>query len=207
MEKRSWQDRAVELEVITSQQYPIFTVKQYRLRHTLIKGGWSAWLARVYVKHRPVVVVLAYDVSKDHFVLLQQFRVGALGGAASPWLIETVAGVIDPGESVEQAAHRELEEETGLIAKQMLKLTSYWVSAGFSDEYAHIFLAHVDSARMRSSGGVEAEHEDIALSTVSRLAVYAALDSGQYNNSALLIALLWFRQHENELRNVVVSQP
>jgi ADP-ribose pyrophosphatase len=56
--------------------------------------------------------------------------------------LEFPAGKIDPGESPEDAAFRELAEETGLRAGRLTKLTAFAPSVGYSDEMIHIFTAH-----------------------------------------------------------------
>ena len=55
--------------------------------------------------------------------------------------LEVPAGKLNPGEDPAAAAVRELEEETGWIARRLEKLTSLLTTPGFCDEVLHIFLA------------------------------------------------------------------
>ena len=55
-------------------------------------------------------------------------------------LLECPSGGLD-GDTPEAAAHRELEEETGWVAKQLTALGSFYGSDGISNERAHLFLA------------------------------------------------------------------
>lgn len=65
--------------------------------------------------------VLAYDPWKDNIILLEQFRIGAYVNELessstsdnSPWLLEIIAGIVEPGESCQEVAHREALEEAG----------------------------------------------------------------------------------------------
>lgn len=55
--------------------------------------------------------------------------------------LELPAGIIDEGEEPIQSARRELEEETGLIAKKMEYLGEFYPSCGFTNEKIYIFVA------------------------------------------------------------------
>src|SRR5690606_29239693 len=70
-------------------------------------------------------------------MLIRQYRY-ASGG----YLLEVPAGRPDqPGEDWEVCARRELEEETGLVAGRLIRLTSILTTPGFCDERIHLFLA------------------------------------------------------------------
>ena len=56
-------------------------------------------------------------------------------------LLELPAGVIDEGELPEQAAQRELQEETGFRARKLIHLVSSYTAVGFCDEMLHFYLA------------------------------------------------------------------
>lgn len=84
-----------------------------------------------------VVHVLPMD--REGFVtLVRQFR-PAIGRE----ILEAPAGGIDPGETPEQAAHRELGEETGLRTDSLLHLGTFPTSPGITDEVAHYFAAQL----------------------------------------------------------------
>src|SRR5699024_548134 len=93
--------------------YGYFRIVRYRVRHSLFNGGSSAILNRERFERGHSVGVLPYDPARDAVLLVEQFRIGALEASQGPWLIETVAGIIEPGESSEQVAYRELQEEAG----------------------------------------------------------------------------------------------
>ncbi|HEX3276271.1 MAG TPA: NUDIX hydrolase [Gemmatimonadales bacterium] len=69
-------------------------------------------------------------------LLIRQFR-----HAADGFIWEIPAGRLDPGESPEGCAHRELAEETGLRADRLDRLTTIYTTPGFTDERIHLFLA------------------------------------------------------------------
>jgi ADP-ribose diphosphatase len=69
-------------------------------------------------------------------LLLRQFR-----HAADRFIWEVPAGRLDPGESPERCAERELEEETGMRPGRLQRLTTIFTTPGFTDERIHLFAA------------------------------------------------------------------
>ena len=84
-----------------------------------------------------VVPLLDEPRSPDPRVLLiRQFR-----HAAGDFIWEIPAGRLDPGETPATCAQRELEEETGMSADNLARLTTIYTTPGFTDEKIHIFMA------------------------------------------------------------------
>jgi ADP-ribose pyrophosphatase len=81
-------------------------------------------------------VLGALDSGDPSILLIRQYR-----HAAGVWLLEVPAGRLDSGESPEACAHRELREETGCTAEQMVPLTTILTTPGFSNERIHLFVA------------------------------------------------------------------
>jgi ADP-ribose pyrophosphatase len=95
------------------------------------------------VRHRGAAAVLPVYRPEDcdsgtgpDVILLRQYRYAA-GGT----LWEAPAGKLDEGESPEACAIRELEEEAGVTANRLVRLTTLLTTPGFSDERVHLFLA------------------------------------------------------------------
>jgi ADP-ribose pyrophosphatase len=97
------------------------------------KTGWK--MKRSVVRHLGSAVMMAVD-AKNRVMLVKQYRL-----PANQFLWELPAGKTDEGESVLQAAKRELIEETGLRAKKWKKLTTFYPSPGYVEEKMTIFLA------------------------------------------------------------------
>ena len=161
-------------------------------------GGMNCMVERESIKRPAVVGVLPYDNAKDCVILVEQLRIGALADVKTPWLTEIVAGLIDPGEGADCAAHRELEEETGLTTKKMQLIQNYWVSPGMSTERVSLYCAYVDSTLATTYAGVENEQEDIKVHVVPYDTVYTWLLNGEVNNSLTLIALQWLAMQKIE---------
>ena len=90
---------------------------------------------RLIIDYPHAVAIIPF-LEPDKFILVRQSRY-----ALQRETIEFPAGKIDPGETPEQAAHRELCEETGYKAQNLIKLYSYTPAMGYSSEIIHIFLA------------------------------------------------------------------
>ncbi len=87
------------------------------------------------VQHVNAVTILPVDEQgKVH--LVRQYRIGA-----EQELLELPAGVMDPGEEPEITARRELREEIGKDCGEMIRLGGFYMAAGYSTEYMHVFLA------------------------------------------------------------------
>jgi ADP-ribose pyrophosphatase len=97
------------------------------------KTGWK--MKRSIVRHRGSAVMMAVD-EKNRLLLVRQYRL-----PANQFLWELPAGKTDEGETVAQAAKRELIEETGVRAKTWKKLVSFYPSPGYVEEKMTIFLA------------------------------------------------------------------
>ena len=92
-------------------------------------------IKRSIVRHQGSAVMMAVD-QKKRVLLVRQFRL-----PVGQYLWELPAGKVDEGETVLQAAKRELKEETGYKAKKWTKISSYYPSPGFLGEKMTIYLA------------------------------------------------------------------
>lgn len=76
------------------------------------------------------------DAADPGVLLIRQFR-----HAAGDYIWEVPAGRLDGGEAPERCAARELEEEAGMRAGVLERLTTIYTTPGFTDERIHLFLA------------------------------------------------------------------
>jgi ADP-ribose pyrophosphatase len=176
-----------------------FKVVRYRLRHARFAGGMSPALVREVLERGHAVVVLPFDPERDQVVLIEQFRVGALGVVADPWLIEPVAGIIEPDEAAPAVARRETAEEAGLELLDLVPACSYFTSPGGSTETCRVFIGRVDAAQAGGIFGVADEGEDIKVQVLPVEEALSLLDDGRIHAAPTVVALQWLALHRAEL--------
>jgi ADP-ribose pyrophosphatase len=134
------------------------------------------------VRHPGASAVVPF-VSDEDIVLIRQHR-HAAGGR----ILEVPAGKLDPGETPEICAARELEEETGLRAGRLERLGWIFTTPGFTDEKIHLYAAfdlkqvgarrqedeHIECLRMSLAEALELVWRDELTDAKSALALLHA---------------------------------
>lgn len=121
-------------------------------------------------------------------ILLRQYRYAADG-----YIWEVPAGKLDAGETPEECAHRELEEEAGLRARDLRFLTTILTTPGFTDERIHLFLA-------RGLGEGEMRHEGSEFIECHQMSLRSALKrirSGEISDGKTVCTLLYAAAFED----------
>ena len=124
---------------------------------------------REVVEHVDCVVILPID-SKGNVLLVRQFR-----HAVGKELLELPAGSIDPGETPEQAAVRELREETGYKPGKLERLGGFYAAPGYCTEYLHFFRA----TQFEKSPLTAEDTDEIEVVPISPADVAGLVASGQ----------------------------
>lgn len=176
-----------------------FRIECLTLRHRLFNGGWSREFTRELFVRGDAVGVLLYDPRRDLIGLVEQFRVGALD-QPSPWCLEVVAGMVEPGETPEAVARRELQEEAGIGETSLEFICHYLPSPGGSDEGMSLFCACCDLEGRGGVYGVPEENEDIRFHVLPAEEVFSRFPGEDFNNAAVLICLMWLQLHRQRLQ-------
>ncbi len=187
--------KAIEILAKTRLASGFQILEKITFRHRLFNGLMSLPIERELVVKSAFVAVLLYDPLKDQVVLLEQIRVGALAYDKGPWLLEPVAGMIDPGESPEQAAYRETLEESACILLDLIPIARYFLSPGASNEEAYLYCGRIDAPIEGGYFGLAAEGEDIKTHIFSLAECFALLREGKIVNATALIALMWLENN------------
>jgi len=141
---------------------------------------------REVVEHREVVVIVALDA--DGLILLvRQYRY-----PLEKEILEIPAGGIDSGESPEDAARREMQEETGYLPRKLEKLGGFYSAPGFCTEYLHLFLA-TDLTKSRL---VAEDTDDISLERTSVDRISGLITSGEIEDAKSIAGLLTYLEHK-----------
>jgi ADP-ribose pyrophosphatase len=110
--------------------------------------------------------------------------------------IEAPSGYIDPGETPRQAAIRELEEETGYVAKKVIKIGSYTLDYTLFRQRGHVFAAYdLEKSGTKRLSRMEkiSKVEFLSASRVEKL-----LLSGRILNAASIVALYRALHHHKK---------
>jgi ADP-ribose pyrophosphatase len=135
----------------------IFDVHEGTFRH---EDGEE--ITRQWVEHPGAVGVVAHD--ETHVWLVRQPR----EATGDPDLLELPAGKLDEeGESPLECGRRELAEEIGKAADHWEHLTTYYSSAGFTNEECHVFLA--TGLRDAPGHAIEGERIDVEAHPLAEL--------------------------------------
>ena len=179
-----------------------YSLDRLHLRHLQFSGEMGPTLSReLFIRH-DAVCVLPYDPQRDEVVLIEQFRVGAMGKSASPWLLELVAGLIDTDEQPEEVALREAVEEANLALTSLWPITQYFPSPGGSDERVYLYLGRCNSLGAGGVHGLAEEGEDIRVHVLPLEDALDAVKDGRINNAASIIALQWLALNRAEVRGL-----
>jgi ADP-ribose pyrophosphatase len=122
-------------------------------------------------------------------LLIRQFR-----HAAQAFIWEVPAGRLDPGEAPEACARRELEEETGMRAGTLERLTTIYTTPGFTDERIHLYLARgLEQGAQRREADEFMEVQELRWSEVGRLVRSGAIQDGKTLTALMFVQC--FRHH------------
>ncbi len=141
---------------------------------------------REVVEHPGAICVI--PLRGDDVLLVRQYRT-----PVAQVVLELPAGTLDrlPDGSIEDpddAAPRELAEETGHEAATWRSLGRFWTAPGFSDELMHLYLA-TDLAPVADYRGPDVDEYLDLVSLPWRQAV-AMAESGEITDAKTLVGLL-----------------
>lgn len=116
-------------------------------------------------------------------LLLRQFR----HAAGDSFIWEIPAGRLDPGETPEACAARELTEEAGMAASRIIRLTTFYTTPGFTNEQIHLFMA-----AGLSEGEHRREHDEfMEVHPVRWSTVWQMMERGEICDGKTLLALFY----------------
>jgi ADP-ribose pyrophosphatase len=164
-------------KTISSQK--VFEGRVFNVTVDTVREGQLTYQREVVHHGGSAVIVPVFD--DGTVALVRQYRHPVVR-----YLLEAPAGTLAEGERPEVGAERELQEELGLIAGNMEKLSEFFVSPGFCEEKMWVFLA------TELVQGQQRLEEDEVLDVV-RLPISEALEmitSGEIQDAKTIIGLM-----------------
>lgn len=160
----------------------------FRVRRDRSENPRGGHVHDFYVIEAPDWINVVPLTSAGEVVLIEQYRHGA-----AEISLEIPGGMVDEGESPHEAAGRELLEETGYEASEIIYLGKTRPNPAIQDNWIHTFLAR----------GVEFRHEptfDTTEHTVVRLVPLERIPSliadGKINHSLVVVGFYWLGLYE-----------
>ena len=164
-------------KIINSEK--VFEGRVFNVTRDTVSEGEHTYTREVVHHSGSAVIIPVYD--DGTVVLVRQYRHPAVR-----YLLEAPAGTLTKGERPEVGAARELQEELGLSATRLEKLSEFFVSPGFLEEKMWVFLA------TDFSEGKQNLDDDEFLDLV-RLPIAEALEmitSGEIQDAKTIIGLM-----------------
>jgi ADP-ribose pyrophosphatase len=177
-----------------------FKVVRYYFRHGLHQGGMSKVISREVFERGQAGAVLPYDPKRDEVILIRQFRAGAYVAGHHPFTWETVAGIIEDGETADMMVRREAVEEAGLEIADIWPVQNIMLTPGACSESCQIFLGRADTTGAGGIFGLEAEGENILVKVLPFTEAYAMVERKEVDNAVTVVALQWLALHREEVR-------
>ena len=153
----------------------------------LLENGKQA--VREIIHHNGAAAVIAFD-ENNRLLMVRQYRY-----AIGQELLEIPAGKIDPGETPEQCAARELVEETGYRAGKLTELGVVYPIAAYSSETQYLFYAEnltPDKQHLDEDEFLSVEHVDFATA-------FDMVMNGEITDSKTQIGILKINNIRQEL--------
>ncbi len=191
---------AILLREVLFQGY--FRVDRLHVQHERFDGNLSPVFTREVFHRSPNVAgVLLFDPQHDKVVLIEQFRIAPAAAGMDPWLTEIVLGMVDSNETPEEAARREVMEETGCEVQDLLPIASFFSSPGGTSEYIHLFAGRIQAPAEGGIFGMDSENEDIRVHVLDATRAINLLYANKIRDAQTMLALQWFATHHTDLRS------
>lgn len=171
------------------------------------------------------VAALIVNTDTEQVILIKQFRPPVAKAEGDDHkLIETMAGMIPPTETVLQCLQREIEEETGYRLPFCPKtggltgaepICEFYSSPGGSSEKIHLFYVAVDSRTAKQdAGGIWEQGEFIEPVLIPLATFFDQVDRAEFKDPKIIIAGQWLQKrwanrktHASERQEFVLKDP
>lgn len=160
----------------------IFEGKVIKVRKYVVTLPDGSTSVREEVLHGGGAGALVYDDGQIY--LVSQFRL-----AAGRDILEIPAGKLEAGEDPEKTIRRELVEEIGVKPKTLEKISSFYVSPGYTNEITHVY--YCDDFEL--TDGKLDDGEFLNVRKIPAKEAFSMMDKGEIVDAKTIIALLYLK--------------
>jgi ADP-ribose pyrophosphatase len=172
----------------------VFKVEEAILSYEQFNGQMSQPVRRLNFKRGNSAGAIVFNVDSQSVLLTHQFRYPTYE-TSSGWLLEIIAGIVEPTEKPEETIRREVLEESGYEIEQLTPISNFYLSPGGSSEQLFLYYAAVSNKTLvKRGGGLASEAEDIQIVEYPLEEVWMLLDNNQIMDAKTIIALMWLKE-------------
>ena len=174
-----------------------FKVEEAYLQFEQFNGEMSPLVRRLTVERGNSVAILVFNRSTQNLILISQFRYPTYQNNHG-WMIEVIAGMVDPGETQEESARRELKEEIGANIESFEHIATFYPSPGGSSEQIYLYYSEVsgEQTKYKKTGGLLASGEDIKAVELTLDEALAKIKTGEIMDAKTIIGIYWLENHQ-----------
>ena len=186
--------------VIEEKKYVLddfFKVEEAHLRFEQFNGEMSPLIRRFVFERGNSIAVLIFNLDTQKIIMTNQFRYPTYDKGHG-WINEIMAGMIDPGESPEETAHRELQEEAALTVSTIEPVCTFYTSPGGSSEQIFLYYAEVSGkyAKYNKTGGLRDHGEDITSFEISLDEALGKIKTGEIRDAKTIVGIYWLESQQ-----------
>jgi ADP-ribose pyrophosphatase len=170
--------------VETLNQETVYRGRAFNVRRDQVRFPNQYSMHLDIIEHPGAVTILPVDAA-GRILFVRQYR-----HATGKELLELPAGTLGAGEPPEVCARREIREETGFAAENLVKLGEFFLAPGYSTEYMYVYLA----TGLSSDPLPGDQDEFLTLETIPVEKAYEMAAQGELMDGKSLAALLLARQ-------------
>jgi ADP-ribose pyrophosphatase len=168
-----------------------FKLDEAEISYERFDGRMSGRLRRLSLERGDSVAAIIYNRDSRKALFVNQFKYPTFEKGPG-WIMETVAGILDQGETHESALRREVLEETGYAVETFEHIGTFYVSPGGSSERIILYYAEVSGqSNVGPGGGLESEGEDIETVELSLDDLERLLRTHSIQDAKTIVAIQW----------------
>ena len=171
-----------------------FKLSEAEVSFERFDGTMSRPVKRLNFERGDSVAALLYNSDSRRVLLVEQFKYPTYEHGPG-WILEAVAGIVEPDETPESALRREVLEEVGYEIGTLEPIATFYVSPGGSSERVFLHYAEVtDAGKVGDGGGVGAEGEDIRTVELTLEELDRLLATGSIQDAKTLVGVQWLKR-------------
>jgi ADP-ribose pyrophosphatase len=164
-------------QIISSK--PIYQGRIFNISQATVREGDVTYEREIISHYGSAVIVPVF--ADETVALVRQYR-----HPAGKYLLEIPAGSLNKDEDAKIGAIRELEEEIGVRAAKIEKLTEFYVSPGFLSEKMFVFLA----TELSEVGQKLEEDELISVERIIFPEAFEMIRNGEIEDAKTMLGLI-----------------